>query len=235
MSLWFRALFTSTESTVGKILLSLGWTWCEPSKKDVSHHLSRATSQLRYPDAHPPAEIEMCLLSLEAWSLLFIDAARVPAQIDTISPQMGLRHADSKLRSGYVEGYGTSADMNCLRGCDHLLLLPLKFISKLTCDEAWRVCESLLWELWGKAPIYGRAGWKKWIVWLPLSSRSSTLSLPFPVFQIHLWGPLYGCMLFLLFLIKRKYWCLPDLLIGAIEKFMGCVFTIEAAFELSLT
>lgn len=33
----------------------------------------------------------MCLLSLEAWSLLFIDAARVAAQIDTISPQMGLQ------------------------------------------------------------------------------------------------------------------------------------------------
>lgn len=65
-------------------------------------------------------------------------------------PQMGLQHTDSKLRSGYVEGYGTSEDMNCLRGCDHLLHLPLKFISKLTCDEAWRVCESLVWELWGK-------------------------------------------------------------------------------------
>lgn len=58
---------------------------------------------------------------------------------------------------------------------------------------------------------------------------------PFLVFQIHLWGPFYGCLLFLLFLIKRKYWCLPDLLIGAVEKFMGCVFSIEAAFELSLT
>lgn len=69
---------------------------------------------------------------------------------------MGLQHADSKLRSGYVEGYGTSADMNRPRGCDHLLHLPLKFISNLTCDEAWGVCESLVWELWGNAPIYGQ-------------------------------------------------------------------------------
>lgn len=145
------------------------------------------------------------------------------------------KHAGSKLRSGYVEGYGVSADMNCLRGCDHLLYLPLKFISKLTCDEARRVCESLVWELWGNAPVHGRAGWTKWIVWLPLSSQSHMLSLSFPMFPIHLWGPLYGCMLFRLFLIKRKYWCLPDLLIGAIEKFMGCVSFIRAAFDPSLT
>lgn len=39
-----------------------------------------------------------------------------------------------------------------------------------------------------------------------------------------LWLHVVSCFLFL---IKRKYWCLPDLLIGAIEKFMGCVFFRE--------
>lgn len=59
---------------------------------------------------------------------------------------MGLQHAVSKLRSGYVEGYGTSANMNCPSDCDHLLQLPLKFIFKLTCEEVWRVCEPLVYE-----------------------------------------------------------------------------------------
>lgn len=84
----------------------------------------------------PWAKIEMCLLILEVWILLFIAAARFLPQIDTISSQMGLQSADSKLRSGYVVGYGTSAVMNCLRGCDHLLHLPLKFIFELTCEKA---------------------------------------------------------------------------------------------------
>lgn len=119
--------------------------------------------------------------------------------------------------------------------CDHLLHIPLKFISKLTCDEARRVCEPLVEELWANAAIYGHAGWKKWTVWLHLCTQSSMLPPPVPMFQIHLWGPLYGCMLFLLFLIKRKYWCLPDLLIGAIEKFIGCVFLTENASGLSPT
>lgn len=44
---------------------------------------------------------------------------------------MGLQNTGSKLRSGYVEGYGTSPDMNCLSCCDHLLYVPLKFISKV--------------------------------------------------------------------------------------------------------
>lgn len=90
----------------------------------------------------PWAETEMWLLILEVWILLFIAAARFLPQIDTISSQMGLRSADSKLRSGYVEGYGTSAVMNCLRGRDHLLHLPLKFIFKLTCEKAQRVFKS---------------------------------------------------------------------------------------------
>lgn len=147
-------------------------------------------------------------------------------------PQMGLQQAESKLRSGYVEGYGVSADMKCLRDCNHLLHLSLKFIFKFTCDEAVEVGMRVTRKC---TNISRRASWKKWIVWLPLKSLGSMLFLSFPVFQIHLRGPLYGCMLFLLFLIKRKYWCLSDPLIGAKEKFMRCVFSIEAAFELSLT
>lgn len=73
-------------------------------KRNVSPSLSRAAFQLRYPDTNPPAKAEICLPGLEVRSPLFIDAARSPAQIDTISPQMGLQCAASKLRSGYVEG-----------------------------------------------------------------------------------------------------------------------------------
>lgn len=90
----------------------------------------------------PWAKIEMCLLILEVWIPLFIAAARFLPQIDTISSQMGLQSADSKLRSGYVVGYSTSAVMNCLRDCDHLLHLFLKFIFKLTCEKAQIVFES---------------------------------------------------------------------------------------------
>lgn len=92
-------------------------------------------------------KIETCLLILEVWILLFIAAARFLPQIDTIPSLMGLQSADSKLRSGYVEGYGTSAVMNCLRGCDHLLHLPLKFIFKLTCEKAQRLFDSTLWRV----------------------------------------------------------------------------------------
>lgn len=73
-------------------------------KRSISPPLSRAAFQLRYPDTNPPAKAKICLLGLEVRSPLFIDAARSPAQIDTISSQMGLQCAVSKLRSGYVEG-----------------------------------------------------------------------------------------------------------------------------------
>lgn len=80
-------------------------------------------------------------------------------------------------------------------------------------------------ELWGNAPIHGQVGGcKKWIVWLTLRSLSSMLSLTFPVFQIHLKDALYGSMLFL---IKRKYWCRPDLLMGAIENLWGVSPTLR--------
>lgn len=104
--------------------------------------------------------------------------------------------------------------------------------------DLWWSMESL-WATGGrvmsKCSNIWTCGWKKWTVWLHLCTQSSMLPLLVPMFQIHLWGPLYGCMLFLLFLIKRKYWCLPDLLIGAIEKFIGCVFLTENASGLSPT
>lgn len=151
----------------------------------------------------PRAEIEMYLLILEVWIPLFIAAARFLPQINTISSQMGLQSADSKLRSGYVVGYGTSAVMNCLRGCDHLLHLPLKFIFKLTCEKA-EFFSRHSGELWTTAPIRGRRG---------CFSAYSTLSLFFEAFLIYRWGLFYCYTLFLQFLIKRKYRCLPDLLI----------------------
>lgn len=120
-----------------------GHNSCEFSKKNESHHPSRATSQLRYPDANPPAKVEMCLFSLEAWSLKpVVYWCRLSPRSDRYHcPQMGLQYADSKLRSGYLEGYSTSADMKCQTGCHHLLHLSPKFMSKLTCDEAWGVWE----------------------------------------------------------------------------------------------
>lgn len=147
----------------------------------------------------PWAKIEMCLLILEVWILLFIAAARFLPQIDTISSQMVFQSADSKLRSGYVEGYGTSAVMNCPRACDHLLHLPLKFIFKLTCEKAQRVFKLPLSRVMSDCA-------HTWAAGLLLS----TLSLPF---QIYRRGRFYCYTLFLQFLIKRKYRCLPDLLI----------------------
>lgn len=78
-------------------------------------------------------------------------------------------------------------------------------------------------------PICGQAVYQRPTVRSHLFARSLCCLY---MFQIHLRGPLYGCTLFLLFLIKRKYCRLSDLLIGAIEKFMGCVFLIENAFKL---
>lgn len=85
---------------------------------------------------------------------------------------MGLQHADSRLRSGYLEGYGAPADMNGWWVRHHSLVSPSEFIFELTCDEALGLWESPVWGLWQNAPIYGHAGGRKWIVWLPLSSLS---------------------------------------------------------------
>lgn len=158
----------------------------------------------------------MCLLILEVWIPLFIAAARFPPQIDTISWQMGLQSADSKLRSGYVEGYGTSAVMNCLRGCDHLLHLPLKFIFKLTCEKAQREFLSRCGgELWATVAIRGRRG---------RFPAHSTLSLPFQIYRA---GRFYCYTLFLQFLIKRKYRCLPDLLIDGPKRNLRSVYCLQ--------
>lgn len=152
----------------------------------------------------PWAKIEMCLLILEVWILLFIAAARFLPQIDTISSQMGLQSADSKLRSGYVVGYGTSAVMNCLRGRDHLLHLPLKFIFEVTCEKAQSFWVATVESYGATVPIRRRRR---------RFSAYSTLSLFFEAFLIYRWGLFYCYTLFLQFLIKRKYRCLPDLLI----------------------
>lgn len=167
------------------------------------HAISQSKSLLRFRDVKPPswAKIEMWLLILEVWILLFIAAARFLPQIDTISSQTGLQSADSKLRSGCVEGYGTSAVMNCLRGSDHLLHLALKFIFKLTCEKEQGVLKSPPSRVMGDCAHRWAAG--------PLLCPQQAFSS----FQIYRWELFYCYTLFLQFLIKRKYWCLPDLLI----------------------
>lgn len=165
----------------------------------------------------------MCLFILEVWIPLFIAAARFLPQIDTISSQMGLQSADSKLRSGYVEGYGASAVMNCLRCCDHLLHLPLKLIFKLTCEKARRVFAPPPSRVVSDCPRTWAAGP------LPLP-----LSLLFEAFQIYRWGLFYRYTLFLQFLIKEEIsvssWPANS---RAIEKFMECVLFAENARNLA--
>lgn len=197
---------------------------------------SRATSQLRYPDANPPAEIEMCLLSLEAWSLLFIDAARAPAQIDTIS----LRWAFTT-RSLQIE-------VRIRRRLWHFSRyeLPERLWSFVTSSFKVHLQVDLWWStrtLWVTGGRVMRKCTKMCMNWLERNGLCDYLSAPrtayfschFQSFRFTSEGPFYGCMLFLLFLIKRKYWCLPDLLIVATEKFMGYVSFSEVASELSPT